>query len=36
LGLPVREYLASALPGRADFPVQRVVELTSQAWATRK
>jgi hypothetical protein len=36
LVLPVREYLASVLPGLADFPVQRVAELTPQAWAARK
>jgi transposase len=36
LVLPVREYLASVLPGLADFPVQRVAELTPRAWAARK
>jgi transposase len=36
LGLPVRAYLASVLPGLADFPVQRVGELTPRAWAARK
>jgi transposase len=36
LALPVREYLASVLPGLADFPVQRVAELTPRAWAARK
>ena len=35
LVLPVREYLASVLPGLADFPVQRVAELTPQACAAR-
>ena len=36
LGLPVREYLAAVRPGLADFPVQRVAELTPRAWAARK
>ena len=36
LVLPVREYLAAVLPGLADFPVQRVAELTPGAWAARK
>ena len=36
LALPVREYLGSVLPGLADFPVQRVAELTPRAWAARK
>jgi transposase len=36
LVLPVREYLAAVLPGLADFPVQRVAELTPRAWAARK
>jgi transposase len=36
LVLPIREYLASLLPGLADFPVQRVGDLTPQAWAARK
>jgi transposase len=36
LALPVREYLATVLPGLADFPVQRVAELTPRAWAARK
>ena len=36
LVLPVREYLASVLPGLADFPVQRVAELTPQAWAAHR
>jgi hypothetical protein len=36
LVLPVRDYLASVLPGLANFPVQRVAELTPQAWAARK
>jgi transposase len=36
LVLPVREYLAAVLPGLADFPVQRVAELTPRAWVARK
>jgi transposase len=36
LALPVREYLGSVLPGLADFPVQRVAELTPRAWEARK
>jgi hypothetical protein len=36
LALPVRDYLTSVLPGLANFPVQRVAELTPRAWAARK
>ena len=36
LGLPVRDYLTSALPGLANFPVQRIAELTPRAWAARR
>jgi transposase len=36
LVLPVRDYLAAVLPGLADFPAQRVAELTPRAWAARK
>ncbi|MBW0000304.1 MAG: transposase [Verrucomicrobia bacterium] len=36
LGLPVREYLASVLPGLADLPVPRVADLTPRAWAARQ
>jgi transposase len=35
LNLPIRDYLASVLPGLADFPVNRVAELTPSAWAAR-
>jgi len=35
LSIPVRDYLASVLPGLADFPVNRVAELTPSAWAAR-
>jgi transposase len=33
--LPLRDYLSSVLPGLADFPSNRVAELTPEAWATR-
>jgi hypothetical protein len=36
LSLPVRDYLGSVLPGLADFPINRVAELTPTAWAVRK
>jgi transposase len=35
LSLPVRDYLVSVLPGLADFPINRVAELTPSAWAAR-
>jgi transposase len=35
LSLPVRAYLGSVLPGLADFPINRVAELTPSAWAAR-
>jgi len=35
LGLRVRDYLGSVLPGLADFPFNRVAELTPRAWASR-
>jgi hypothetical protein len=35
LNLPVREYLASVLPGLAKLPVQRVGQYTPAAWAAR-
>jgi transposase len=35
LNLPVRDYLGSVLPGLADFPLNRVAELTPSAWAAR-
>jgi hypothetical protein len=35
LNLRVRDYLASVLPGLADFPINRVAELTPSAWAAR-
>jgi transposase len=36
LKLPVREYLASVLPGLAKLPVQRVREYTPAAWAASR
>ena len=35
LNIPVREYLGSVLPGLANFPVNRIAELTPVAWAAR-
>jgi hypothetical protein len=35
LKIPVRDYLGSALPGLADFPISRIAELTPTAWAAR-
>ena len=35
LNLRVRDYLASVLPALADFPINRVAELTPTAWAAR-
>jgi transposase len=35
LNIRVRDYLASVLPGLADFPINRVAELTPTAWAAR-
>ncbi|MGH3597249.1 MAG: IS66 family transposase [Mycobacterium sp.] len=32
LKIPIREYFAAILPGLADLPVQRVIELTPSAW----
>lgn len=36
LKLPIREYLASILPGLADLPIQRVAEYTPAAWAASR
>jgi transposase len=33
LKIPIREYLAAVLPGLADIPIRRLVELTPSAWA---
>ena len=35
LSIPVRNYLSSVLPGLADFPINRIAELTPTAWAAR-
>jgi transposase len=35
LKIAVRDYLGSVLPGLANFPINRVPELTPSAWATR-
>ena len=35
LSLPIRDYLGSVLPGLADFPINRVAELTPSAWTAR-
>ena len=34
--LPVREYLASVLPGLANLSFQRVSQLTPAAWAASR
>jgi transposase len=36
LKLPVRDYLASTLPGLANFPINRVNELTPSVWGARR
>ena len=36
LKIPIREYLASILPGLADRSVQRLAELTPTAWAAAR
>ena len=35
LSIPVRNYLGSVLPGLANFPINRIAELTPSAWAAR-
>ncbi len=35
LSIPVRDYLGSVLPGLANFPINRIAELTPVAWAVR-
>jgi transposase len=35
LNIPIRNYLASVLPGLAIFPINRIGELTPSAWAAR-
>jgi len=34
LKLPVRDYLATILPGLADLPIRRLPELTPKAWVS--
>jgi hypothetical protein len=36
LKIPIREYLASVLPGLADTSVQRLAGLTPAAWAAAR
>ena len=36
LKIPVRQYLASVLPGLADLSIQRLAELTPTAWAAKQ
>ena len=35
LQIPIRDYLCSTLPGLANFPVNRIGELTPSAWPAR-
>ena len=35
LKIPIRDYLASVLPGLANFPINRIAELTPTAWLAR-
>jgi transposase len=35
LKIPIRDYLCSILPGLADFPINRIAELTPTAWLAR-
>jgi transposase len=36
LNIPMRDYLGSVLPGLANFPLNRVGELTPRAWLARR
>ena len=36
LKIPIRDYLCSILPGLANFPINRIAELTPAAWLARK
>jgi transposase len=36
LDIPIRQYLRSVLPGLAEFPVNRVSELTPASWTRRQ
>jgi hypothetical protein len=33
--IPVREYLAAVLPGLNDLSIQRVADLTPEAWTAK-
>ena len=35
LKIPIRDYLCSILPGLANFPINRIAELTPGAWLAR-
>ena len=35
LKIPIREYLCSILPGLANFPINRIAELTPASWLAR-
>jgi len=35
LKIPIRDYLCSVLPGLANFPINRIAELTPAAWLAR-
>ena len=35
LKIPIRDYLGSILPGLANFPINRIAELTPSAWLVR-
>jgi transposase len=35
LDIPIRNYLASVLPGLTDFPINRIGQLTPRAWLAR-
>jgi hypothetical protein len=35
LKMPIRDYLCSILPGLANFPINRIAELTPAAWLAR-
>jgi hypothetical protein len=35
LKIPIRDYFCSTLPGWANFPINRIGELTPSAWLAR-
>jgi hypothetical protein len=35
LNIPIRDYLCLILPGLANFPINRIAELTPTAWLER-